>query len=198
MNHNSANPSSSQSLPLCANVSRTGRRCRFRVVQPDSPFCRSHARIHRRSQTPANPLADLPPELTQFASIDDVTRFLSRVLTLLAENRISPRRAAVLAYIANSLLSCLRASNALRSEDPSEFHYDLTGFPRPDRSAYAPPGAPAQDANIATNNAVTPASPGPLVGSAPGNPHHEPSNNVLSKNVRSNNEISNNLAGKRS
>lgn len=131
----STKPNAAEPLPLCANVTPSGRHCYSRVAHPDSPYCRSHARIRRAATVATNPLAGLPPELSQFTSIEDVTRFLASLLTLLSENRISPRRAAVLAYIANSLLHALKAANqAADNDDDGEFIVDLTGFPRPIRN----------------------------------------------------------------
>jgi hypothetical protein len=85
------------------------------------------------TQPAANPLADLPPELCEFSDISHVTKFLARLLVLLSENRISPRRAAVLSYIANSILSSLRAAQRQADSEPQELQIDWTGIPRPER-----------------------------------------------------------------
>ena len=100
----------SASLPLCSNVSPKLRRCRQPVTHLGAQFCRTHSRIRRPRQLEANPLTDLPADLSSLNSYSEVTLFLARVLTLLSENRISPRRAAVLTYIANSILNSLRAA----------------------------------------------------------------------------------------
>jgi hypothetical protein len=151
----------SEPLPFCTNVSRAGRHCRSRVSHLDSPYCRSHARIHRAANVATNPLAGLPPELSQFTSIEDVTRFLASLLTMLAENRISARRAAVLAYIANSLLHALKSAQAASvnsMEDEEAPEIDWTGFPRPirdSRSDATPAAAPQSNGRKAS----TPSDP---------------------------------------
>jgi hypothetical protein len=85
------------------------------------------------TQPAANPCADLPPEFCEFSDISHVTKFLARLLVLLSENRISPRRAAVLSYIANSILSSLRAAQRQADSEPQELQIYWTGIPRPER-----------------------------------------------------------------
>jgi hypothetical protein len=53
--------------------------------------------------------ADLLPELSEFSAGIDIRQFLARLLTLVTQGRISPRRASVLAYITNQLLHSHRA-----------------------------------------------------------------------------------------
>jgi len=48
--------------------------------------------------------ADLLPQLSQSSSAVDLRKFLSRLLVLVAQGRISSRRAAVLSHITHQLL----------------------------------------------------------------------------------------------
>ncbi len=63
-----------------------------------TPGCRKTKSILTQHSQP------LTAGLTEFTSAEPVNEFLSRLLLLLGQNRISPRRAAVLAYIATQIL----------------------------------------------------------------------------------------------
>src|SRR5262249_39586505 len=95
-------------LPRCSYHSPAGRHCRSEVRSPGAHLCARHtyAKTYRPDPAVANEL--LGP-LTEFQSASDVTDFLSRLLILQAQDRISPRRAAVMAYTCNLLLRGLRA-----------------------------------------------------------------------------------------
>jgi hypothetical protein len=61
-------------------------------------------------------------------------------MTLLSENRISTRRAAVLSYIANSMLNARREERLAdqaqaKAEESQPLQIDWTGVPRPDRES---------------------------------------------------------------
>ena len=149
------------SLPLCSNISPKGRRCRQPVTHLGAPFCRTHSRIRRSRHIEANPLTDLPADLSSLNSYSEVTLFLARVLTLLSENRISPRRAAVLTYIANSILNSLRAAERqalLQANDQAEapLQIDWSAMTRiePD-----PPPAAEQPLQPNSSHSTTPATP---------------------------------------
>jgi hypothetical protein len=130
-------------LPQCTNITPAGRHCRSSASDPDSLYCRSHLRSVKPALTASNPLHDLPPDLRQLSTIADVIGFLSRLLTLLSENRISPRRAAVLSYIANSMLNAMReqrlseqaeAKAESHAEQAQTIRIDWTGVPGPNRA----------------------------------------------------------------
>ncbi|MBZ5703348.1 MAG: hypothetical protein LAN84_16055 [Acidobacteriia bacterium] len=122
MNHKSANRHSQQDLPRCQYHSHSGRRCRFPVSDARSPHCPRHASrlaptsrglAQPRSAAPPSPdtalSAVLPADPAAFKSASQINDFLSALLVHLAQNRISARRAAVLAYITNQLLRTLPA-----------------------------------------------------------------------------------------
>ena len=56
--------------------------------------------------------ASLTGDLNEFPSAIPINDFLARLILLLAENKISPRRAAVLAYITNQLCAPFPRSTA--------------------------------------------------------------------------------------
>jgi hypothetical protein len=78
--------------------------------------------------------AALTEGLAQFTSAAPLNDFLSRLLLLLARDRISPRRAAVLAYITNQLLhtvSVMGQEAAARNPKnlPPKIIWDIPGPP---------------------------------------------------------------------
>jgi hypothetical protein len=95
-------------LQRCHHHYPSNRRCRSLASGAGAKFCWRHA-------ADADAETDLSAALTgglqQFTSPGAVNDFLSRLLLLLAENRISPRRAAVLAYITNQILRTIASPN---------------------------------------------------------------------------------------
>jgi hypothetical protein len=94
--------SSQNSLPRCAHKYASGRRCRSSASSLESQFCPRH-------RPPEDPAASLVRDLQDFRSVGDVTVFLSRLLGVLSRDEISTRRAAVLSYVAISLMHALRS-----------------------------------------------------------------------------------------
>jgi len=90
------------SLPRCNHASPSGRRCRSFASSLESQFCPRH-------RPPEDPAAALVRDLQDFRSVSDVTLFLSRLLGVLSRDEISTRRAAVLSYVAISLMHALRS-----------------------------------------------------------------------------------------
>ena len=101
MKPNLASPSRNL-LPRCAHTSASGRRCRSSASSLESQFCPRH-------RPPEDPAASLVRDLKDFRSVGDVTVFLSRLLGVLSRDEISTRRAAVLSYVAISLMHALRS-----------------------------------------------------------------------------------------
>jgi hypothetical protein len=87
-----------------------GKRCRLSGSKPHFGLCSQHFRLanpgpSERWQNDSEDLSsELLPELCQPGSATRIDQFLSRLLTLVTQGRISPRRAAVLSYITNQLL----------------------------------------------------------------------------------------------
>ena len=100
----------------CPYFYPNGKRCSLSGLPAHSGFCRRHSAANAPSLVPvpvnndAEDLsADLLPELSEFSAGIDIRQFLARLLTLVTQGRISPRRASVLAYITNQLLHSHRA-----------------------------------------------------------------------------------------
>jgi hypothetical protein len=86
--------------PRCSHTAPSGRRCR-NSASAGSSFCPTH-------QPKQDPAADLVRDLDQFRSAADVTVFLSRLIGAVSRGEISTRRAAVLSYVAITLMHSLR------------------------------------------------------------------------------------------
>lgn len=115
----------------CHHRLACGRRCRKPVSAPESRFCELHQAL-----ASAQPEPDLSAALTggleEFTSPGAINEFLSRLLLLLSENRISSRRAAVLAYITNQILRTIAVMEAAAQSQkklPRKFIWDIPGPP---------------------------------------------------------------------
>jgi hypothetical protein len=124
---NSQTPSSNAiALPgspdaKCSHFTARGRRCRLRALR--SGLCFRHAALQIQ---PAQPVdvdlsADFLIQLDDLQSADQINQFLAKLLILVVQNRISARRAAVLAYITNQLL---RTLPAIAKEEDCQAHSD--------------------------------------------------------------------------
>jgi hypothetical protein len=104
------------SRTTCHHLYPSGRRCRF-LVMPDNLFCAQHV----DSGFGATPDVDLSrhfgSEPLNFKSACEVNDFLCSLARLMIENRISARRASVLAYIASLELRTLPAINHELGDD---------------------------------------------------------------------------------
>lgn len=69
---------------------------------------------------------DFAAQLTELKSAEQISDFLGKLLVLAVRNRISVRRAAVLAYITNQLL---RTASIMKKEreDNSQMMFDMPG-----------------------------------------------------------------------
>jgi hypothetical protein len=131
-----ANPSTISAESRCAHRFANGKRCRM-FAQPGSTVCSRHA-----ADTAADLAGTLTTGLGQFTSAEPINQFLSRLLLLLAQDRISPRRGAVMAYTANLLLR----SVTVMQHDAAEAERDaknrpvqiIWDIPRPDREPKQP------------------------------------------------------------
>ena len=114
------------------------KRCTMSTRNYDS-FCPPHAKLHRIEAT----ATELTANLDQFRSVAELHDFLSRLLLLVAQNKISPRRAAVLAYITNQLLRTIHTMEsdaaAAVKKQPVQIIIDVE---RPGRPSYDDPPDP--------------------------------------------------------
>ena len=116
----------------CKRHTRNGR-CRMPVADALTSLCAEHARRQQKRDHAANLSAELIAGLTEFKSAVPINDFLSRLLLFQAQDRIPPRRAAVMAYTCNLLLRTLPAIDKEvhpPNDAPQEIIMDL---PRPKR-----------------------------------------------------------------
>src|SRR5579859_1607937 len=107
MNKSSANSNIINDSARCQHRTASGKRCRLRVIDPGSGLCFRHSAKQSEFLHAADLRSVLAGKLTQFECAHDVNKFLSSLLLLLAEDRVSPRRGAVMAYTCNLILRTL-------------------------------------------------------------------------------------------
>ena len=143
-------PSSINNSERCAYRFPNGMRCRLLGFAGQS-FCPKHSEPALPPRPdPAETAATLTANLDDFTSASQINDFLSRLLLLLAQDKISTRRAAVLTYITSQLLRTLPAIDK-EENAPGEFIFDL---PRP----YRPPQSDSVPAS-SHSDSVPPATP---------------------------------------
>jgi hypothetical protein len=108
--------------PRCTFTFATGRRCRNWARDPLLRSCHKH--FPRLIAPEIDDAADLSAELTDdpylFNTLDGIHAYLAELLILQTRSRISPRRAAVLAYIATQLVRTLTAINRDEASQQSD------------------------------------------------------------------------------
>jgi len=99
--------SSLVSRTACRHLFPSGRHCRF-PVWPNAQFCIRHIRPHAEADAERRDLTThFGPDPLNFKSGIEVNDFLCSLARLVIEDRITTRRAAVLAYIASLELRTL-------------------------------------------------------------------------------------------
>jgi len=92
----------------CSHRTATDRQCRQLAADPQSGLCSHHRAVQKQME--ADDLSDnLLARSQNFQTAQGVNFALANIYRLLAANRISPRRASVLAYINSLLLRTLPA-----------------------------------------------------------------------------------------
>ncbi len=145
MNEQSINSSSTNDLPRCQHRTRTGRRCRHAVSNAATGLCTKHAPSRANRIEESDLSTTLTAGLTEFKSAVPINEFLSRLLLLQAEDRISPRRAAVMAYTCNLILRTLPAIDRELHPDDQDEPQIIIDLPRPRRDDPVPPSHPVMD-----------------------------------------------------
>jgi hypothetical protein len=117
------NADSSTPIPnRCQHRSHTGRQCRS-TASSGSPLCARHSAA--QSTYTIDFSADLINPEHHFQEAQQINHSLISLYKLVAAGRISPRRASVLAYIANLMLHSLKAIDY----DRRWFKKRLAGLP---------------------------------------------------------------------
>src|SRR5215475_4048808 len=123
MNEETANSNSSNSITRCLHQFENGTRCRLPIMSADSAFCPRHARLGQNQPIEEDLTAKLLRNSQDFQTAQGINFALGNLYDLIAQNRISTRRAAVLAYINSLLLRTLPAIDSDRLnnvQDPTK------------------------------------------------------------------------------
>jgi len=152
MTQSASKPSFINNAARCIYLYPNGRRCRLYSAAANPNFCPAHAPLPANQPNPAEIASTLTANLDDFTSAAQINDFLSRLLLLLAQDKISTRRAAVLAYITNQLLRTLPAIAKEENAEPTQIIFDA---PRPER------GLPGLDPNAPQPTAVSNQEPVP-------------------------------------
>ena len=149
MTHSAPKPSLINNAARCIYLYPNGRRCRLYATAVNPNFCPAHAPLPASQPNPAEIASTLTANLDDFTSAVQINDFLSRLLLLLAQDKISTRRAAVLAYITNQLLRTLPAIDKEEHRDETTIIFDMPGpdrdQPAQDQNPPQPTGAPSQE-----------------------------------------------------
>jgi len=138
----------------CCHHTATGRRCRATRSSSESCLCPRHRATEQKLLSAES--ADITPEFTDLEeslqTVEGIHTSLSELYILVAQDRISPRRAAVLAYVSSLLLRSLATieKNAAKSKPRERIIYNWA--PRED-SAHSKTAAPAQQTATGPNPA---------------------------------------------
>ena len=112
----------------CRHYTHAGRRCRHTVLDRATGLCFRH--MGRPFQPTDEDLSSAFVGLSGFESAVEIHSFLAQLTVLLVQNRVSTRRAAILAYLGQLLLRTQRAIAEEVENEPQQFIFDL---PRPKR-----------------------------------------------------------------
>jgi hypothetical protein len=122
----------------CQHRTLNGR-CRQLATDPAGILCFDHARAERQAKNDFTLLAPLVRKSEDFQSAESLNETLSALHNLLAEGRISPRRAAVIAYVDSLILRTLPAIAKEEERNPTQIIFDMPGPARDSNPARATP-----------------------------------------------------------
>ena len=131
----------SNSAPLhCQYRTASDPRCRMAISDPHSGLCHKHAAERQQNLDQADLAAALIGDIEEFRSAADINHSLGELYKLQARNKITPRRAAVMAYTANLLLRTLPAIYAEENAEQDDGPAFIVDIPRP---SYEESGGPS-------------------------------------------------------
>ncbi len=107
----------------CAHLTSEGRQCRRLASDAQSGLCLQH-RAEQKQVQAADHFPYLSRNFQYFQPAQGINYSLMNLYQLLAQNRISPRRAAILSYISSLLLRTLpqiQSDKAAGIIDPTKF-----------------------------------------------------------------------------
>ena len=147
MNTATPKPHASNDSSRCLYRYPNDRRCQLPGLNSQFGLCQRHFTLSaavgatsQQSQSDSVDLsADLLGQLSEFKCAPDINQFLARLLILVTQGRITPRRASVLAYITNQLLHSHRAiDREIQLEEDGPVTVEIGDLPRPRRDIPSP------------------------------------------------------------
>lgn len=122
----SAPPTPSLRHDRCAYTSPTGRRCRANSADPLHGLCQKHAARKDTDPDSADLSADLFGEGTpSFEPLEEINFVLTNLVVLVAQGRISSRRAGVITYGLSFILRGVQAIDRKAADTPTEIICDI-------------------------------------------------------------------------
>ena len=91
----------------CQQMTADGRRCQMPRMKDHPSFCYIHAQRQQQVLNPKRVAAELLGPFQDLKTANAVNHALGTLFLLVAQNRIPPRNAAILAYIGQLLLQSL-------------------------------------------------------------------------------------------
>lgn len=117
--------------PHCSARTPSGRRCRMAISDPKTGLCFRHAAV-RLKENSGDFSEALVCGIKEFHSAVDINHVLGELYRLLAADKISPRRGAVMAYTCSLLLRTVPAIND-ELNPPDSGPGFILDLPRPKR-----------------------------------------------------------------
>ncbi len=105
--NNSRSDVSPAAAAHCTYRSPSGRRCRLPRADSQSALCLRHAKLEQQSRDVSQTAAELQTLTGEFKTATDVNHVLGKLFTLLSNDRIPPRKGAVLAYVGQLIVQTL-------------------------------------------------------------------------------------------
>jgi len=118
----------------CIHRTPAGRQCRRFAADAHSALCPQH-RAEQNQVQAADHYLHLTRRFHDFQTAQGINHSLHNLYELLAQNRISTRRAAVLSYISSLLLRTIDADNAAGIKFPPKMLPVANAEPAPDQNA---------------------------------------------------------------
>jgi hypothetical protein len=152
---------SEESPTRCQHRTLKGR-CRQFATDSDGTLCLQHARVLRQSKDDFTLLEPLVRKLEDLQTFEGISEDLATLHKLLAQGRISPRRASVVAYIDSLLLNTVRDLDEKAKGSLNYYHqpiktHDRSSFPgfKPDSTALHRRPSPPAAAGLPAGGGVT-------------------------------------------
>ena len=123
-------PATASSPARCPHLYPSGRHCRKPVFDQHFGLCRKHFAASQKNRDTADLTSALVGGPNDLNTLEGLYDFLANLLILLAQNRVSTRRASVLAFITSQLTRIDTAIHRTGANTPPQIILDA---PRPIR-----------------------------------------------------------------